>query len=155
MYLGRFNSIKLKNHLIKSSLSRVKNGIYSSTHAIYNINHYQNEMQPYCEIIDYIYNSLLHNKIKTYNDFYMVQEEHTNYNTDDLAFYYKMGPRYINTNSIYSVYYFYDMKTKIVLESPNFIFQPNENDLLLINDKYKQHFKRSGHMGVLKFNFIK
>jgi hypothetical protein len=160
MYLGRFNSIKFKKFLDKKSLYHVKNGIYGSNHMIYNINHYQTEMEDYCEIINYIYNSLHHNKIKTYNNFYMIQEEHTNYYTDDILLYYKMTHEedkvpFIQLGSIYSVYYYYNMKTRIVLESPNFSFQPNENDLLLIDDKYKQHFKKSGYMGVLKFNFIK
>lgn len=155
MLLGRFSSLKLKYHLNKNILSRVKNGVYTSTYQIYNINNYQQEMLPYYEIIDYVYNSLNNNKIKTYDNFYITQELYTNNKLNDINSFYDMRIKYKHPQSIYSVMYYYNINTSLIIRSNNFVHKPKENELLLINDIYNETFLKNGDFGILKFNFIK
>jgi len=158
MYLGRFNSIKLRMHLNKMVQNNINpknvSNIYSCTHRIFNINHYQHEMEPYNELIDYIYNSLALNNIKKYDNFYMVQEEYNKYRDDLSSMYSMKSPRYIVPNGKYSVLYFYKINSTITIDSHKFIHNPNESELICVNNPYKQIFKSNGNIGVLKLNFI-
>lgn len=164
----RFSSYRLKEYLTKipnkknqpigPNGSRILYGINQP----YSIMHNQYELNPMAELIDYIYTVFSHSNINIGSNFHLLQRKYRILPLDsmitvnnDLNVLYNFERNRENFKSAnYSVLYYYNMETDVILETASGLYKPKEFDLLFINNDYKHIVKRNiGSFDTLRFKF--
>lgn len=166
----RFSSIKLINHLNKipiqnnNMIGKYGSKILYGINQPYSIMHNQYELNPFSELINYIYTTAALSNINIGPNFHLLQKRYhimplesliTINNELTLLYNFEKNREFENLRyNNYSVLYYYNMDVNVVLETANGIYEPKENDLLFINNNYKHTIKKNiGTFDVLRFKF--